>query len=65
MNKLQTHNEINKLIKIYEKRVNKCNEIVETLNESAADEANLLENEISIYEEFIDDLKFLLKENDE
>jgi hypothetical protein len=72
MNKEQTHYNINKLIKQYEKMANNCSSQWDNLNEnqSSDPERSQLESsemsaliaEIDLLESFIDDLKSLKEE---
>lgn len=68
MNKEETHYAIKKLIKIYEKRVKTCEKEYNGLNENnpvLAEEHSEIENvlnEQSLMEEFIEDLRNLMKD---
>jgi hypothetical protein len=71
MNKEQTHKEINRLIRIYEKRVSTCLDQWDELNESneydpdnlaiISESMNSLITEMGLMQEFIEDLKTLIE----
>jgi hypothetical protein len=71
MNKEQTHKEINRLIRIYEKRVSTCSDQWDELNESneydpdhqaiIGESMNGLIAEMDLMQEFISDLETLIK----
>jgi hypothetical protein len=73
MNKEQTHKEIKRLIRIYEKRLLTCSEQWDELNEGEREfsDDNMVEimnglvTEINLMQEFVDDLNMLLGEDGE